>query len=227
MDPPAGSKLIDHPESARTIPKLSHVYWMGGSPCSGKSSMAGLLAERHNLLAYHCDDHYTEHLERADPRLHPAIWWVRDKTWNEIWSRTIDKAVRDEFDFYRQEFGMILEDLRALPADRAIIAEGASLLPECVAHLVDAPRHAIWVIPSPAFQLHHYSRRPWIEGILSECDDPKAAFDTWMGRDVEFARQVASGARARGLEVVVVDGSESIEQVASHVAAHFDLPGDR
>lgn len=202
---------------------LSHIYWLGGSPCAGKSSIAQLLARRHGLQVYSPDDHYLEHLDRADPLLQPNVYGAKGKSWDEIWSRPVDKAVSDEFAFYRQEFGMILDDLLALPRDRPVIAEGASLLPECVAPLLLSTRRGLWVVPTPAFQLHHYSQRPWIQGILSQCRDPKTAFDTWMGRDIEFARLVALDTRNRGLEVVVVDGSRDLDEVASLAEAHFEL----
>ena len=34
---------------------LDHVTWIGGSPCSGKSTIAALLADRHGLRRYDCD----------------------------------------------------------------------------------------------------------------------------------------------------------------------------
>lgn len=196
---------------------------MGGSPCSGKSSITDLLAARYALHAYHCDDHYTEHLRRADPVRHPELHKVPAMTWNEIWGRTIEKAVLDEFEFYRQEFGMILEDLLAMPPSRPIIAEGASLIPECVVPLLSNARHAAWVVPTAEFQLHHYSRRSWVQGILDQCDNPQAAFATWQGRDIEFGNIVEREARALGLLVIRVDGSRTIEEIAEQLAGHFGL----
>ena len=41
-------------ETARVA--LPHVYWVGGPGCSGKSSVARLLAARFDLRVYHVDD---------------------------------------------------------------------------------------------------------------------------------------------------------------------------
>src|SRR5919206_186692 len=34
---------------------LRRCYWIGGSPCAGKSSLAAMLASRHGLLHVECD----------------------------------------------------------------------------------------------------------------------------------------------------------------------------
>ncbi|MEO8286531.1 MAG: hypothetical protein ABI670_08860 [Chloroflexota bacterium] len=199
------------------------IYWIGGSPCSGKSSIALLIAARHDLQLYVCDDHYSDHLAAADPVSYPRLARARTATWNEVWSRPVDVATSDEFEFYREEFGMVLEDIYSMPTDRPVLAEGAALLPECVAPLVSDLHKAIWIVPTEAFQLYHYSRREWIHDILAQCENPSAAFATWMGRDAQFAETVALDARNRALRVITVDGSRSIEALAAEVEAHFGL----
>jgi hypothetical protein len=133
----------------------------------------------------------------------------------------VDVATSDEFAFYREEFGMILEDIRSMPAGRPVLAEGAALLPELVDPLVSDLHRAIWIVPTEAFQLHHYSRREWIHEILAECENPDAAFATWMGRDAQFAKIVTRDALNRGFRVITVDGSRSIEELAAEVEEHF------
>jgi hypothetical protein len=38
----------------------------------------------------------------------------------------------------------------------------------------------------------------WVQGILSQCRDPQAAFHNWMGRDIEFGGRVARQVRNQG-----------------------------
>ena len=103
--------------------------------------------------------------------------------------RPVGELVADEIAIYREEFGMILDDLRALPADRPILAEGAVLLPEFVIPVMSDPRAAVWVVPTPDFQLKQYHQRPWIQGILKKCRDPDQAFRNWMDwRSEDFGK---------------------------------------
>lgn len=201
---------------------LRTAYWLGGSPCAGKSSVADRLAERYGLVVYRCDDAYFRHVQVCNPVDHPTLHAITGMSWDEIWMRPIDVQVAAEFEAYREEFTMILHDLRRLPQDRPILVEGCALLPELVVPLA-APQQALWFVPAPAFQRHHYSQRGFIEEILSQCRDPQQAWDNWMGRDEQFGRQVAAAAKQHGYTVEWVDGSRSIEELTALAAAHFGL----
>ena len=144
-------------------------------------------------------------------------------TWDEVWMRPVDVLVTRELAFYREEFEMVLEDLSAMSRSTPIIAEGAALLPECVAPLLSRPNQAIWIVPTEEFQLKEYARREWVENILSQCRDPQRAWQNWMDRDAGFAKAVTEDAKARGLHVIEVDGFQSIEEHAKMVAAQFGL----
>ena len=39
---------------------LSHVYWLGGGPCSGKTTVSDVIGTRRDVLAYHVDQHREE-----------------------------------------------------------------------------------------------------------------------------------------------------------------------
>jgi 2-phosphoglycerate kinase len=204
---------------------LAHVLWMGGSPCSGKSSIAEILAKKHSLRVYKCDDAFWEHAKRVDPAKHPTFHRLTHMTWEEIWMRPVAVQIADEFACYREQFGMIIDDLLALPRSTPVIAEGAALLPELVSGLLPDRSQAVWVIPTEAFQREHYTRekRPFVNDILAHCQNPTQAFANWMDRDVGFAKRVAGKARAFDLEVLTVDGKRTIVQNAEIVAQCFGL----
>ncbi len=39
------------------------VYWIGGSPCSGKTSIASILSEKYGLFYYQADNYFDNHLK--------------------------------------------------------------------------------------------------------------------------------------------------------------------
>ncbi len=200
---------------------LSRVYWMGGSPCAGKSTICERLAEKYGLTYYCVDSHYEEYLARADGARHPNAVRARTLTWNEAFLRPVPELVQYEIDFYHELIEFIVEDLMHLSNARPVIAEGAALLPELVAPYLSDPRHGLWVVPTEAFQREHYAKRPWIHGILAETRDPAQAFENWMCRDARFAEHVRKGCAARGYEVVVVDGRASLEENLRQAETHF------
>jgi hypothetical protein len=195
-----------------------HIYWIGGSPCSGKSTISRLLAERHNSYLYSADEHFQDHVSQADPDQKPHLALLRSIIWDDVFMRPPDVLVEEVFKIYRQEWELILNDLADLPSDRPIIAEGNPFIPECVQTVLDHPDRAVWLVSSTDFQRQHYpSRGEWVQGVLSECSDPERAFRNWMDRDARFGRQVAEQVEQAGLNLIIIDGSQSIDQAVRAV----------
>jgi hypothetical protein len=203
--------------------KLEKVFWLGGSPCAGKSSISDILASRFNLDVYHVDEAFEVHTQRFDPVLHPTLTKWCASSWNERWRQPIGNLIQDVIACYQEHFALILEDVLSMAKHTPLLVEGTALLPRQVGGVLSEQRRAIWVVPTVDFQRKHYSKREWVLGILEQCDDSEAVFHNWMERDAEFARWVATQVNGLGLELLQVDGKRSIEETAMMVAAHFQL----
>jgi len=204
--------------------RLAHVYWIGGSPCSGKSSIVERLSERHAFRSYRADDPFAAHTAQATASAQPYLYRIARMSWDEIWGRPVEVLLQDEIAAYREEWDMIVNDLLALPDDLPAIAEGAALLPERVQDVLSERRHAIWIVPTEAFQRETYARRgKWVGQILAQCTQPEQSFENWMARDAAYARWVSRGAWRLGLRVLTVSGERSIDENAAIVEAHFGL----
>ncbi len=202
---------------------LSKAYFIGGSPCSGKSTVAKFLVDKYNFVYYKIDDYEREHLNRSNPKEHPVMQkWV-NPIWDEIWMKPVDIQVKEEFQFYRERFEMILNDLKQFSEDDTVIIEGAALLPELINKIGVGKNRIIYLIPSKKFQIEYYSKRDYIKGILSECSNPEKAFLNWMERDHRFGEEVKLQAEQLGYKVIFVDGEKSIEENIELVSKHFGL----
>jgi hypothetical protein len=184
---------------------LRSLWWVGGSPCAGKSTVARLLAARHGIEHFECDAgaaarRPTDDLTTGERLARPPRWQA-------------DREVA----FYRAQFGRLLSELPAGPA----LVEGADLLPSGLHELGVPPTRAVWLVPTPDFQRRTYATRDWVAPYLSECADPAAAFESWMRRDVLFADHVR--ATAAGYRVIVVDGSRTIAETAEIIEDHLSL----
>jgi hypothetical protein len=198
------------------------IYWIGGSPCSGKTTIADRLAARFGLRIYRCDDAYYVH-EKLITEQQPIFHKLTHATTDEIWLRPVDRQIAEELEIYREEFPFILADLEALPDDRPILAEGAALLPELIAaHGVPLNR-CIWIVPTEDFQRHHYAQRDWRHDVLATCSNPEQGWKNWMSRDAGFAAAVAAQAIDLNFRLIVVDGSLSIDENDAIVVEHFGL----
>jgi len=204
---------------------FTHVCWIGGAPCSGKSSIVAHLARRRAFRSYNCDDAFARHAFEATPESQPTLHRISRMTWDEIWLRPVAALLDDVLHAYTEEWSMILRDLASMPTDLPIVAEGAALMPAFVAPLLTSPRQAVWVVPTEAFQRATYpARGAWVREILDGCAEPERAFANWMARDAAFARRVCKEATEHGLRVLVVDGRRTIAENAATVEAWFFDP---
>jgi hypothetical protein len=203
--------------------ELRQIYWIGGSPCSGKSSIAAALAASYGLRVYHCDDAYFRHARIINQQRQPVFYKMTHYTSEDLWlKRPIKQQVQEEIELYREEFPLILDELLTLP--KPFLAEGTALLPECVAPIVQRnPRKAIWMIPTATFQRSHYAQYDWVQEVVKECSTPEQAFNNWMRRDASFARIVAREARIRNMRVLTVDGTRTLEENLAFVERYFQF----
>jgi 2-phosphoglycerate kinase len=200
-----------------------HVCWIGGSPCSGKSSIAANLAATHGMRVYDCDEAYERHRPLVTPRQQPVFHRLAHATCDDLWMRPIDRQVEEEIALYREQFPLILADVASMPTSQPVIAEGAALLPELVDGLSVRRNRAIWIVPTEAFQRAHYAKRAWRHDVLATCADQDQAWHNWMERDAGFARRVAREAKQRGFRLLVVDGTRSLAENCRTVEAWFGL----
>jgi hypothetical protein len=203
--------------------RLEHVFWLGGSPCAGKSSISEVLASRFDLDVYRVDEAFEVHAQRFDPVLHPTLTKWCASSWNQRWMQTTDSLVQDAIACYGEHFTLILEDILSLPNHKPLLVEGTALLPRQVINVLPERNRAIWIVPTADFQRGHYSKREWVFEILAQCDNSEAAFQNWMKRDAEFAHWIAAEVNALGLELLRVDGKDTVEDNAMTVAAHFSF----
>jgi 2-phosphoglycerate kinase len=202
---------------------FDHVFWLGGSPCAGKTSISTILANRFDLDVYHLDEAFEQQVQRFDPTLHPTLTKWHASSWNQRWMQPIDNLVKDVIACYEEHLTLILEDILSLPRHKPLLVEGTALLPRPVASLLPKRSRAIWLVASADFQKQNYSQREWVRGILEQCDNPEVAFHNWMERDAKFARWLAAEVNVLGLELIQVEGTHTIEDYATAVASHFQL----
>ena len=206
---------------------LSHVSWIGGSACAGKTTLARRLAARHGLALYSCDDHFEAHRRRADPRRHPRFHGLMDLPPERLFAPPAAARAEELLGFYRDEWEMVLEDLRALSGPVLVptiivptIAEGVGLLPDLVAAVCPDPGRSLWRIATPAFRRQVYAGRgDLVRETLKGLPDPAAAdiaFEVWMERDDLIARYLEEEARRLGFRVETLTPLTPLSQPSIH-----------
>lgn len=66
--------------------KLSHVYWIGGSPCAGKTTIFRILTEKYGFSYYKSDDQYDKHVCKSNEAQHPFVAKLKGLSWGQCWA---------------------------------------------------------------------------------------------------------------------------------------------
>lgn len=202
---------------------LGHVLWIDGAPDAGKTSIADLLAAKHQLQVYHFDRHEPAHFARATAADHPALYVAHPARMapDERWVRhSVEWMVRETIASWTERCAMAIEDLLAMPKQPMIVVEGPGFFPECIAPLMRDSRQAIWLQPTEPFKQASAARRNKLTA-RNETSDPARAQRNWYARDLGLVAHVEREATARGLTLLTVDGAKSLDEMAALVEAHF------
>jgi hypothetical protein len=115
---------------------LRHVLWIGGSPGSGKTTVATRIARRHGLRWYNADARTWEHRDRAIRQgSAAAIRWERLSPAKRT---ALSPAKMLELSLHRERGPMVVDDLQALPRSPLVVAEGTTL-PAAAVRIARAP----------------------------------------------------------------------------------------
>lgn len=199
------------------------IYFIGGSPCSGKSTVAEIISKKYDLYYFKVDDYLEEYMKKASLSNKEICRKAEAMTSEEIWMRDPVLQCKEELLIYKEIFEFISEDLKKIECKNGIITEGAAFLPELVNSANVAVNKYISITPTKDFQISHYKEREWVPYVLEGCSDKETAFDNWMSRDVLFAEAVRKQCGEFGYISLVNDGEISVNELVGKVISHFHL----
>ena len=200
---------------------LAHVLWIGGGPQAGKSTLARLLAGKWDLKIYDLDWRGVHDHER---RPTPEIEAFARQTMDERWARPeIGELVERAVLFWEINFALVLEDLRALPRSRVIVAEGPRALPWCVASVIKSPRQAIFLVPT-RHQREIAATRRWGDGQVERFPgivDRETALAKLRERDAILDARIVAACADLGLRCETMDGTRHIDDNLALIEGQF------
>ena len=202
---------------------MINIYYIGGSPCSGKSTVAEFISNKYDLHYFKVDDFLDEYIERGALLCKPICIKQKNMTPEQIWMRDPREQNIEEMQFYEEIFELIMEDIMKLSAPNGIITEGAAFLPRLVKHFGVEQKHYVSITPTAEFQVAHYKERLWVPYVLEGCSDKEKAFNNWMDRDIMFANDVRKQCIEAEYTSFVNDGSISIDELIKKVCLHFNM----
>lgn len=181
--------------------------WIGGPPCSGKSTVAAALADRFGLQVYHVDARTWVH----EPRM-PSTEFSR-LTMDERWVNATPERMLDLFrTTSHHRFRLVLEDVRRLPDEPAAIVEGPQLFPTSVAAVLSSPDQSVFLQPDD----RDIAERRRARGPMKGTSDGVRATENLIARDVLIARVFE--AEARDLRLPALRADDALDDVIERAA---------
>lgn len=196
------------------------VLFIGGSPCSGKSTIAERISKEFGAHYFKVDDFLDKFVSMAADKGHPACKRSAAMTADEIWMREPSIQCEDEFLIYEEISELVFEHLGHIETD-FIVTEGAAYTPDVMEKY--RAKECLSIIPTPDFQIAHYKKREWVPYILEGCSDKQQAFDNWMKRDILFAGQVQAACEEKGIPCIINDGTRTPNEMFDIVKEFFNL----
>ena len=200
------------------------MFWIGGGSAAGKSTVARRLADEYGLQLCATDDAMSRHAATLTADDAPYLDRFRAMTMDERWVDRGPPEMLDTFHWFRGEgFDRIVDDLLQLPTTPLVVVEGFRLLPHLVAPLLTDVRHAVWLLPTPAFRRAAIESRGTTWDIAGRTSDPPRALENLLARDHLFTARVGVEARRLGLQVVEVEVGMREDELVTAVAALLPL----
>lgn len=202
---------------------MTNIYFIGGSPCSGKSTIAEELANRYGYYYFKVDDFIEEYTQKGAALKYSICKKQMEMDAEQIWMRAPSLQCEEEIQFYEEIFDFVLRDIERVSEGRDIITEGAAYLPHLMEKIHIPKNRYVAITPTRDFQITRYREREWIQYVLAGCSDFHSAFENWMNRDALFANQVNESCKEAGYTLFVNDGKNSINSMIHMVSKQFGL----
>ena len=202
---------------------MMNIYYIGGSPCSGKSTVAEILSEQYDLYYFKVDDFLDSYTKQGALKGYPVCRKQVELTPDQIWMRDPVLQCREELIYYEEVFEFIERDLEQIKNVNGVITEGAAYVPGLIRDAQIPENRYLSITQTKEFQLFHFRKRTFVPYILRGCSNMERAFDNWMERDILFAGEVRKQCGETGYTSVINDGSMEIAGLADLVATHFGL----
>lgn len=199
------------------------VYFIGGSPCSGKSTVAQVLSDQYHLRYFKVDDHLEKYMQMAAADGKKCCKAVEQMTPEQNWMRKPEEQCEEELKIYEEIFPYILADLEKTECEHGVITEGAAYLPSLMKACAVPVNRYLSITPTKEFQVSHYRQREWVPYVLEGCSDKEKAFENWMERDALFAKAVQQQCLHLEYLSLINNGTMPIGEMIAKIAAHFDL----
>lgn len=202
---------------------LKNIYFIGGTACGGKTTMAKLIAQKYDMIYYNADDAMRNHFKIANKAEQPEMS-RKFKDAEEYFNRPINEYSRWILDINEEAFDMVILDLLKLSKGKPIMAEGhfdAKLLKNIVSY----DRAIFLFAEDDLIRRDYYSRddkKPMLDAI-KKLKNPERVINHTLDLTCNITHIQLKGVEESGMLYFVRNFESTIEKTLKLIEEHFKL----
>jgi len=202
---------------------LKDIYFIGGTACGGKTTLAKKIAEKYDMIYYNADDAMINHFKIANKEEQPQM--SREfKDAEEYFNRPIKEYSKWILDINEEAFDMVLLDLLRLPKDKPIIAEGhfdSKLLKDIIPY-----NNVIFLFAEDDLILRDYygrdDKKPMLDAI-NKLSNPDKVIKHTLDLTCKITHIQLKSVESSGMLYLVRNFESTPEKTLKIAEEHFNL----
>lgn len=209
----------------RHYPRL---YWIVGSACTGKSTIARALAAHTGIAVYDMDAHiYASYVPRYTAERHPAnkawlaaenpLHWMLSLSWEEFDAHNAATTV--------EYLALLAEELQARSPATPLLIDGGITHPALVTQVMPAS-HIVCMTTTDAIRNYTWENDParaemkhWVQAL----PEPDVMWQRLLTYDQQMDETMVRESRTAGIRTFLRDGETPSPVLADLVQAHWRL----
>lgn len=202
---------------------LKNVYFVGGTACGGKTTMAQKIAEKYGMIYYNADETMIEHFKIASEAEQPEMS-RKFASAVDYFCRPIDEYTQWILDINKEALDMIIVDLIKLSGEKPVIAEGhfdARWIKEITCY----NRMVFLYAEEDLLRKDYYSRedkKPMLDAI-NRMDNPEEVIKHTLDLSVNLTNHQVEVAKDNKVKWFVRDNDSTVEKTMEAIEKHFNL----
>lgn len=202
---------------------LSHVYWVFGTACAGKTTTTKYLSNKFNMTLYDSDNKYEWYNQISNPIYQPQMN-RKSKDWEEYFNRPPMEYAKALKDSMAEVFYMVVVDLLTMPKDKPIIVDSHCFTDE--PSLISDYNNIIYLTTEADLVIDQFMQRDDkkdLYDLIMSLSNPekklKNLYDTLrLGHESEYKRIINSD-----MKYIIRREDTKVEQMAKIMEEHFRL----
>jgi RimJ/RimL family protein N-acetyltransferase/dephospho-CoA kinase len=202
---------------------IKNVYFICGTACAGKTTMAKLLAEKHGFYLYDMDKEYAAHRAIAQEEYQPDTCY-HGKNFHEQWMRPIKEQARWSMNTLKEQTEMVLIDLIKLSEKQIVVAD-VLYSPDYIQELVDYHQLVFLTVDKARIRETYFNRpekREFYEYVKQQ-----ELQDTYFDNIFQSLEQVNEMEQERmrdsGFLCIERTADSTREEMLTQIEKHFGL----